>query len=62
MKMWVGKYLDIARLGANVVDIGPLKPWDDEVHPLRVHRLLHPGQAVKHDGAVTSLDCTPVKH
>lgn len=49
-------HLYIARLGADVVDVRPLKPGDDEMHPLRHYPLFNSAETVEHDSSVTTID------
>mmetsp|Transcript_5678 Transcript_5678/g.9604 ORF Transcript_5678/g.9604 Transcript_5678/m.9604 type:complete len:330 (+) Transcript_5678:233-1222(+) len=48
--------LEVARPGADVVNVRPLEPRDVEVQSLAVDLALHAGDAVEHHGAVTALD------
>lgn len=50
-------HLNVARLRAHVVDVRPLEPGDDEMHPLSHNAFLYPGQPVEDDRAVTTVHC-----
>lgn len=50
-------HLNVARLRAHVVDVRPLEPGDDEVHPLSHDAFLYSGEAVEDDRAVTTVHC-----
>ena len=51
-------HLHVARLSPDVVDVRPLEPRDDEVHPLGHNALLNPAQPVEHDCTVSTVHCT----
>jgi hypothetical protein len=47
---------DVARLCADIIDDGLLKPWDQEMRPLFNDLLLDSRQTVKNDGSSPALD------